>query len=269
MIKLLLCILALAISTKLPGEPVKCVTTSLKLVSDTVTLHEPAFIQFLARNDCSYQAHIDLGYDRLAAFKFTITTPSERVDRPQLEMSEGISRIGSVPIDPGETYKQTLVLNRWIEPTETGQYRVDAQVTLEILTPGERAQGDFAHSLTLQVLPRNPERLEKVANSLLEQAGSVRDKAQAMEAALALSYMDDPVAIPYLEKLLNRDSSLAGYASAGLERIATPDAVLILLGDVNSTNSEVRAAVLNSLYYVQKKTLDPELKRKIEAALRQ
>jgi HEAT repeat protein len=64
-----------------------------------------------------------------------------------------------------------------------------------------------------------------------------------MEAASALSYIQDPLAVASLVRVLQNGSLVEHYAVDGLGRIGGPEAIAALLAAQDHPDEEVRAAV--------------------------
>jgi HEAT repeat protein len=99
--------------------------------------------------------------------------------------------------------------------------------------------------------------------------------AAAIEAAETLSYVRDPVAVPYLARLLDNGKNVEWLAVYGLERVADISAVDALISQLNSrateTNSratETRMLALAALRRIEETTSDPTIRQRIEGARR-
>jgi hypothetical protein len=76
-----------------------------------------------------------------------------------------------------------------------------------------------ARPFNVDVRARDPDRLAACCDALSRQALSATDTGQASIAADALAHVADPVAIPYLERLLDGSRGLQLQAIQGLGRI--------------------------------------------------
>ncbi|HSA91903.1 MAG TPA: hypothetical protein VLE48_02750, partial [Terriglobales bacterium] len=98
-----------------------------------------------------------------------------------------------------------------------------------------------------------------------QQAGSVR---AAMEATEALSYVDDPVAVQFLEEALE-DYRTVGSAIAGLERIRNAEAVAVLIRPLDKPKNETAIRARAALQVIAHETDDEGLRSMIKSALRE
>jgi len=228
------------------------ISIEFSLESPTISLGEPVLIDFVARNRSQDTAEIDLGHNRKANFRFTIMTPDRRVlEVPQLS-SEGFGRIGRIPIPVDHSYRQVLLLDEWYDVDVPGEYEIAIRV-------GKSEP----QVLRLQVLERDPEKLTAVAKALYGEALSLNVEV-ADRAALALSSIDDPVALPFLQNLLARRQPLA---ARGLGKIATPQAIDVLLANAGSRDIAVYAAVRAELLLLRSRILDEKTIRRIDEGL--
>jgi len=124
-------------------------------------------------------------------------------------------------------------------------------------------------SFDLEVLPANPEVLSQVCQRLALVATEASTLTEAIDASLALSYVNDPVAVQYLKETLKRGSSMVRmYAVSGLGKIGNQDAVETLILTLNSPDPDLSAFVRTVLRAVKTRVNDPKLRREIESALR-
>jgi uncharacterized protein (UPF0147 family) len=88
----------------------------------------------------------------------------------------------------------------------------------------------------------------------------------AQEPARTLSYVEDPIAVPYLAKVLSTNTLTYNKAIAGLERIGNVDAAETLLSVVDNDN-DVGEQARRSLTRMQDRIADPRLKDTVKRAV--
>lgn len=245
------------------------VAVSLTLAGAEVSLHEPVILNFAVDNNLSQPVKFDLGRNRKGSFSFTIMQPDgKKVELPQF-FKMGLSRPGAVRLEADRTYRQSLLLNEWFEFPSAGNYEIHVRLSKPIQTQDGRTistQTEF--SLPLKVGARSPARLERVCADLAAQVAAADSYDKAAEAALALSYVEDPVAVPYLEKALVSRQLVEQLVVAGLERNGSNEAVEALLSALNTQSGEVKEGLIRpALARVKDKVSDPELRQKVEQAL--
>jgi hypothetical protein len=203
------------------------------------TLHEPVVLRVVVKNTLARPVEIDLGADRKAGFLFAIKPPGGTTIKLPPLVREGISRSGRLTLEPGQTYNQELVLNEWYEFPAVGKYELSARLVASAKTPeGESLSEPAEFRTTLTVGPEDAERLRQVAAGLAEQITGAHSYEEAAEAALALGYVKDPVAVPYLEKALSAGHMVEPIVIAGLERIGGEDAIRALTAASASQDEE-------------------------------
>jgi hypothetical protein len=211
---------------------------AFSLVASEVTLHEPVFVDFSIHNGLQEDIAFDLGHDRKSNFEFTITKPDGSSFRAPRLSEEGLGRVGRMSLKPGESYRQKLLVNQWYQFDETGKYKL----SVRLVVPGNTQSGmplEFmtGDDLLLQVHARNPAKLEEVCRNLTQTALASTDIEDSNNAVMALSYINDPVAVGYLEEVLKTGKGWQ-YAIPGLGRIANERAVEILISIMENRDPE-------------------------------
>ncbi len=224
------------------------VDVSFTLAESSVTLHEPVYVDFTIQNDFGEEIQFDLGFDRLGSFTFSITDPTGWRRQVRVQPREGMARTGTLSLGGGQTFKQRILMNELYQFPRVGDYVIEARMTGAILTrSGGKLEAPPAKPMTLSVLPRNLARLEEVCQDLVKDATS-SDADRALTSARALSWVDDLVAVPYLEEVAGRatfNEVTKPIAIRGLTRVALSQgkhAVFSRMKD-RSLQSEVSAVM--------------------------
>ena len=229
------------------------VSLAVKLADASVGLNEPIFFDLTVLNRSAEIVGLDLGLNGKANLAFTVEDPTGRVVTRRLS-SEGFGGSGEVSLDPDSTFaKRRLLLNEWYEFPETGTYRVMLTL-LDDATPD--VTGDYDRPSTefsIQITPRNPGRLEYLARELADRAIGGATLQESMEAASALSYIRDPLAIGSLVRVLRQGSLVEHYAVEGLGRIGNSEAIAALEAAQDHPDEDVRAAVRITLGAVRER----------------
>jgi hypothetical protein len=188
-----------------------------------------------------------LGVNGKANLELNILTPAGAVVNKTLS-SEDFGTSGMHGIDAGETFTEKLLLNEWYEFPETGTYRI--KMTLlddDAPNPSERPSTEFF----VQVGTRDPMALQRSAQGLADRAIAAKTLAERMEAASALSYIRDPLAVRELVRVLWQGSLVAHYAVDGLARIGSPEAKAALNAARYHEDKDIRALVRSALEGLQ------------------
>jgi hypothetical protein len=238
------------------------------------SLHEPVVVSFEVTNHLAEPIKIDLGYNGLGAFKFRVIRPDGTVvTNPTSMTEEGLAWPGKHRLEAEQTYTRSLVLNQWFEFSEPGAYQVEARLDAPIrMAADDVAVPHGGSRFTFYIEPRNETRLRQVCASLLEKISqSGNDYKATLEAATPLSYVNDPVAVTYLEQAVEVNPLSYYVVVKGLGRIRTEEAVRVLIKHLSSVENGTdwpRQAVL-VLQEVEKTTVDKSLRQKIGRALRE
>ena len=247
----------------------KEVIFSFTLSQSSVTLHEPVFVNFSVRNKLSESIRLGLGHNRKSNFEFTIIDPAGSIISGQRPSEEGFGRVGDISLEPSEEYSQRLLVNEWYQFIEPGNYKIEIRLSKPLITmSGDLVKPELSGSLSLCIHPRDPKRLDQVCQDLYRIAIKFSNVEEATEAAFALSYISDPVAVPYLEKGMKETRLMWPYAIPGLARIADAEAIETLVSTMKSEDLESGASLARFFLNKLKEKIDNlELKEKIERAL--
>jgi hypothetical protein len=220
------------------AQPRKDELVSFSVTSAKITLHEPLIIDFVVNNTHAETLTFDLGPDRKENFRFTFTRPGGATQAQQLR-KEGVARLGKVTIQPGESYKQQLLVNEWFDIPQPGNYTVSIEMITPIVSQkGQVITKSASNRFTIEVLPRDPEKLKDICESLFTRITTSNSHEQASESATTLSFISDSVAVPYLEKMLKIDNMIERIAIKGLARVNNSEAVEALINALNLVVSE-------------------------------
>lgn len=230
---------------------------------------EPVLVNFTIQNNSASAIKLDLGADRQEGFLFTLIFPDgKKLQLPAL-VKEGVSRSGNITIESQQSYRQSLLFNQWFQFTYPGTYILETQVASPIKTEdGNAISAEFTSNLVLNVLPKDPEHLKETSNLLIQRIIASNNYEDIIEDALKLSYINDPVAVPYLQKALTLNKMIDPIVMKGLERIGDKNSVQALITIVNEKPTSEEAALAKySLRMIEDKSLDSRIKRMINQFL--
>ena len=210
-----------------------------------ITLHEPAFVDIGIKNLSVNAVQIDLGTDRKDAFIVLVRSPtgmllSREYRWPTIDVAGGVGRI---IVDPSDTYSQHLLLNEWYDFPEAGRYEITLQVRSQIVSMGGSSLQTLQTApISLEVLPYSPSVLERECKAFARLALRAGVYQAAADAARALSYVIDPIAVPHLAEVLAQTRTHDAVVIAGLVRIGNRDAMQVLEASAQS-DDESRSAL--------------------------
>ena len=158
-----------------------------------------------------------------------------------------------------------VLLNQWFRPRRAGKYSV---TLIDCRGYHERLGGELlAPEVAFEVLPLDEERLAAVCDQLAQDALS-GDTERAKEAARALSRIDSPVAVPYLEKVLDGKVFGSFFVVTGLARINTPETARILIEAFDrSGDGFTRLRIQDGLFQMKPQVDDAALRDKLDLIL--
>ena len=253
------------------GSGERGLTIEYKLASTSTALHEPILMTVTISNHLGTDAQVDLGQDRKEAFEVSVEQPDHKISDAKLPLHEGMSVVGTVGIAPGSSYAETLVLNQWQAFSQVGLYKIRVRLVRPRGAEESRLPeglGSWADLPPLQITPADPTRLAAICQDLKATLETSSSYPEVAEAALELSYVEDPIAVPYLQDMaFLRYGALASLSANGLERVGGPSAVnaLILLG--KNSNVAISSPARFSLLQLEQATSDPATRETIKNAL--
>lgn len=237
--------------------PAAGVTILFTTPESKVSLHEPVYVRFSIQNGLDEDVRFDMGLDGRHNFEFSVKGPDGSLiripPRPYPPYVSG-NPAEKAPLAPGKTFTKTLLLDEWYQFPVPGRYVVEAKLGGQVETvSGTPIAPAAATEIPIQVTPRDPKRLKSVCEELTKKAMNLNAQ-EALSASYALSYMDDPVAVPYLGRVL--DESFHGKLNAigGLERVGNPEAVHILTSYSAKAVPELKLQIENALQDVRSRS---------------
>lgn len=252
-------------------QPPPAVAVQYKPAQEFVSLHEPIVVLFSVSNNLTKTITLTLGAQDIQFFDFALTSPTGQQIQEYWNMERDVDLVtigsGKVEMRPGETYELPLLMNRWFHFDTPGTYFLTLRLTTHIGISDGSSINPQSETLRFTVQPRDRARLEKVCAALAKEVAAAANAAAAQEPARRLSYIDDPLAIPYLTRLLDYNKLTDHFVVAGLERIDTDDAVRALLAVLSSRQEDRERLSRGALMRMQERISDPTLKAAVKRAL--
>jgi hypothetical protein len=240
-------IVAISVSNGAVAAIQDTVATGYQLSAAEISLHEPVFIVFSIRNELNDNVDFDLGSNRTQNFVIAINEPNGAlVTRRRPEPREGMNRVGTLTLAPGETYRQRILVNEFYQFKTPGTYRISARMIGSITTrSGVSVKPPPGKEMTLAVGPTDPEKLGRVCQQLVD-SGMSSNAEGSMDAARALSYVGDLVAAPFLERLTEKGPFLVvvrPIAVHGLARIANREGIDRVMSKLNHPSPDLESSI--------------------------
>jgi hypothetical protein len=246
----------------------KQVTVHFRFQERALTLHEPVLAVFEVHNGLSEPITVTVGSTIREYFDFALTMPNGKILRKDNTLPPDSVTVGSgkITVEPGADYQERLVMNRWFPFEMQGTYTLVGQLTSDILTADGSIRED-GETAEMTINPRDPARIKTVCAELAKEVQNAPNAAAAQEPALILSYVDDPIAVPYLEQVLSTNTLTYDKAIGGLERIGNDAAVEVLLSTVNNNANDIGDRAARALVVLQEHISNPRLKESVRQAV--
>jgi hypothetical protein len=243
--------------------------TAVKVIysfrSQRITLHEPLVVNFRIMNSTPKPVNLDLGIDRKGGFLFSVTPPrGTKVTLPQFTV-QGLTRVGKLVIQPSDTHSQDLLLNEWYDFSMVGKYEIEGRLVNPIITEGS-SEKDGGFQQTIEVGPRDELSLTKTCDMLASEVEASPASEEGHEAAWDLSFVKDPIAVPYLRRVLLADRTAALIVVDGLEAIGN-EAAVQALGDGLKAVPVFADAFKSSLGRIRGQSSDPRVRQDVDRIL--
>jgi len=240
------------------------VNINCKLESPAITLNAPVYFDLEIVNDSGETIVIDLGHNHQSSLSFTIGTPDGRVVEVPGLSSSGIGSIGRVEVGPAGKYTRKYLLNQWYEFPAPGEYSIEAHLNAPIVSAsGQPVKPTLTGTMKLTVTAKDPQTLTRICEQLLSNISHTTDTQEGADAARALSYVHDPIAVPYIKEALKQRRYSWQHLIPGLARIGNQDAIEILKGIEKQGDDEAGAALAR--YYLEALSPDatPEVRERL------
>ncbi|MDR3675046.1 MAG: HEAT repeat domain-containing protein [Acidobacteriota bacterium] len=216
------------------------------------TLNEPIVVKMKVRNGLKENINVDLGLDRKSQLTLKIVEPNGISTKPLQFSPHGLATSGKFSIGPEETYSHEILLDEWYRPAQLGTYKVEVSLAKPLLTDnGMKIDAKIAGEVTFRVGPRDEKVLKDRCRQLVDKVLHGQSDGERSEAALTLSYVVDPVAVPYLGNILKDGGDMGYFAVDGLVRIRNAQAVETLRSYLNAANPELKLRIEGGLFEIK------------------
>lgn len=246
------------------------VAISFSMLDRKLHRNQPVIIIFTIDNRLKTQIKLDLGARKKEAFLFSMTSPGGKERRlPPLPQPELVGD-GLIRIEPQTEYSQELLLNEWTDFPEAGEYKLKAMLANEILTTNGKTFSVKAISeITFDIKGENPEALKAICEALLQRISISDGVEEKTRVSLALSFVKDPVAIPFLQKAITSKTGVERTIMNSLRDQGGDVAVEVLINVAKqSQDGDLIAQAKASLKWIERQTSDLALKQRISNFLK-
>jgi hypothetical protein len=207
-------------------------------VASRFSLAEPVVINLGVANDGPQPLEVNFGGANAERFEFELTRPGGSTDTIRPLGRNGVDDTGVRHLEPGGRHESWIVLDEWTQIPASGSYRLVIRFSGTVRTPGGAVAVPRVFRYAFDVTPRNQEALTEAAVRLGQLAENFQTETKAI---LALSYLRDPVAVPYLQRYA-QSRPWPSTAIKGLERIGGPEA-RAALGTLSQHSDPLTASI--------------------------
>jgi len=235
-----------------------------------MVLHQPIVVGMSVKNNLRQPLQLNLGPNRTDAFIFDLQFPDGRKIRLPRLSGEGLVHPGLIQVLPKQEYAQSLLLNQWTDFPIHGKYILTVLLANEIKTAnGKRVNANRTFKIEFMILERNKEVIETISNNLVQRILNSDSRVEISRAARELSYIDDPVAIPYLQKAMIADERVAlSIIDTFIEKGGKVSVDVLICILTAEPDSKWRSMAESALKIIEFKSSDVNLKQRIKDFLK-
>jgi hypothetical protein len=243
-------------------------TLNLVRTPDDAVTGGPVFVGLEISNMTPETLQVNLGAGRKSAISLLISKDGGQSKLFTLPAFTGLARSSWVKIEGKQSYTTTLLINEWLELGEAGTYSLEAVANMQV-RPSSDAKPLQAksNSVAIVLAERDKIRLEAICRRLRDRALTENDIDAKSLAALALSSVIDPVAVPYLQQLLLQGRIGKQHAAQGLWKIGNAAAVTALISGLKGSQADTADLSRDALLRVQDSSASREAKAMASSAL--
>jgi hypothetical protein len=183
------------------GLAAQATVVSLRFVAPgpNITLYEPVALHAVFENASSTPVSVDIGANYVGNFKLSLQTPDGKIltADPGHPGGEFGFRRGQLDVPPGQSRAQDILLSRWFEFGTPGTYRIGVDFVGSPELNLRRQQ-----QVVFTILPPDERALQATCERLMTIARTGRDWEEIVKAAQYLASVKNPVAVPYLVRLV-------------------------------------------------------------------
>ena len=214
-----------------------------------LVLHEPVLVDFRVENNLTEAIHVDLGWNRTDAFALSIQQPDGTIVQapPPRPPMGGLGLRGEMTVKDGSSFSQKLLLNKWSTFEQVGLYQVEIRMSAKIVTSrGAIVRRPTNSVVQVEIGERDDNTLDEICRRLADTAWSTPNAAEFLDAALLLSYVNDPIGVRYMRYVLAATERVDSLILEGLRRINSEEARAVLAEAAQTGNGE-RAAIASDI----------------------
>lgn len=209
----------------------------------------PVYFDTFVQNSSTDTVRVNMGHHGKWNFEFTLMNPDGTTSPVPPYRKIGPGPKGTITVGPHQTRSRRLVLNDWTALTQPGEYTLKVRLTVLLSSSANISwQKEFFDELKFSVAPHDPDKLRATCEKLAEAALGTADAEAASDASLTLSYVVDPMAVPFQARVLKEGSAAArANAVQGLTKIGNREAQDALRAGLATADADLKAKIESAL----------------------
>lgn len=227
------------------------VEVNFDLPQSSVTANEPVYLRFSIQNGLKEKIGIDPATGLDSPIDLEVSEPDGSTLHLSPPLHGGLQHVPALIIPPNSRKEMSTMLNVLYQFKKPGDYMLKVRLSGSLRTESGMLLDSPAQELRLIVGPRDPQRLEEICQKLAKAAAGYSDYEKLGEAAVALSYIDDPVAVPYLGQVVAYHNFVSRLALPGLVRIGSPEALQVLKSNLNTADAELKLQIEGAIREIE------------------
>jgi hypothetical protein len=245
------------------------INVAFSLQNKHLTVGEPIILILEVTNNSDEPISVHLGVNRRTGFALEIRKSDSTILKGKHPPEPDFGSTGVIRVDPLRTFNYTVLVSEWFPPLSPGEYTLLVGLKHPVVTQGSKKTSNTGISaLQLSIGGKDTGRLASMAEQLL---GTILTNDRLDDrwfAARSLTYVQDPLVIPFIERALLSNRSVEQVLVDTLVEQASEDAVNILIGlATKMTDRKSLLMVEFALETLERQLQDARLKEKIKSTL--
>ena len=215
----------------------------------TVQVGGPFYFDATVQNASTDTVRLKFGHHGKWNYEFALVNPDGTTTAIPPYRQIGPGPKGTIVVEANQTRTRRVIFNEWHNFAAPGEYVLKLRLTVLLSSSANVSwQKEFFEDLRVNVAPYNPASLKETCARLADVAAGPAEGDAAADASLALSYVSDPVAVPFLAKVLREGTAAARPGAVrGLTRVGTREAQEALRSRLPSADPELKARIESAL----------------------
>lgn len=227
------------------------VEVSFELPQSSVTASELVYVRFSIHNGLKEKIGLDPAAGRDSPIDLSVDEPDGSTSHLSPPLHGGLLQVPALVIPPNSSKEMSSLLNELYQFKKPGNYKLKIKLSGSLRTQSGKLLDQPPQELALSVSPRDPQRLDEVCKALAKASSGYSDYGALKEAATALSHVEDPVAIPYLQQVIAEHNFVSEIAVKGLVRIGSPEALRALESELDTPDKMLKMKIQGAIQEIK------------------